>query len=161
MDFGTGAFIGPTLQAPRQIKFVDQFKKTALTIHKLFEQTLKAKVCNIFQAHFLFDCQTCCLLFVFILLLGTDGFTAIRLGRTMVWQESSGLARGLCTVSVTIAITNDNDTKCCTVESQWYKSGSKRSVLLGDRVSSRGASPLITFLLDTLPKDNQIFYPFF
>jgi hypothetical protein len=55
MDFGTGAFIGPTLDAPHQIKFMDQFKKTALTIHKLFEQTLKAKVLREFSgSRFLF-----------------------------------------------------------------------------------------------------------
>lgn len=46
LDFGTGVFIAPTL-LNAATKFTEQFQKTALTIHNLFQRTLKAKV-NIF-----------------------------------------------------------------------------------------------------------------
>lgn len=44
LDFGTGVFIAPTLLSSGP-KFTEQFQKTALTIHKLFQRTLKSKVC--------------------------------------------------------------------------------------------------------------------
>ncbi|XP_057375643.1 protein inturned-like [Daphnia carinata] len=43
LDFGTGVFIAPTL-LNAATKFTEQFQKTALTIHNLFQRTLKAKV---------------------------------------------------------------------------------------------------------------------
>ena len=43
MDFGTGVVIAPTV-IHSGIKFASQFQKTALKIHKLFQQTLKSKV---------------------------------------------------------------------------------------------------------------------
>ena len=43
LDFGTGVFIAPTL-LNAGAKFTEQFQKTSLTIHKLFQRTLKAKV---------------------------------------------------------------------------------------------------------------------
>lgn len=43
LDFGTGVFIAPTLLNVGT-KFTEQFHKTSLTIHKLFQQTIKAKV---------------------------------------------------------------------------------------------------------------------
>lgn len=43
MDFGTGIFIAPPPLSPDN-KFIEQFQKTALNIHKLFQKTLKSKV---------------------------------------------------------------------------------------------------------------------
>jgi len=43
MDFGTGIFIAPPLLNP-DTKFVEQFQKSALNIHKLFQNTLKSKI---------------------------------------------------------------------------------------------------------------------
>ncbi|KAI9554125.1 hypothetical protein GHT06_019397 [Daphnia sinensis] len=43
LDFGTGVFIAPTL-LNAATKFTEQFQKTALTIHSLFQRTLKAKM---------------------------------------------------------------------------------------------------------------------
>lgn len=43
LDFGTGVFIAPTL-LNAATKFTEQFQKTALTIHNLFQRTLKAKM---------------------------------------------------------------------------------------------------------------------
>ena len=43
MDFGTGVFIAPTI-LNAGTKFSEQFQKTCLTIHRLFQRTLKAKV---------------------------------------------------------------------------------------------------------------------
>ena len=43
MDFGTGIFIAPPL-VNAETKFIEQFQKTALGIHKLFQNTLKSKV---------------------------------------------------------------------------------------------------------------------
>ena len=43
MDFGTGVIIAPTI-LNAGTKFSDQFQKTCLTIHSLFQRTLKAKV---------------------------------------------------------------------------------------------------------------------
>ena len=42
MDFGTGIFIAPPPLSPDN-KFIEQFQKTALNIHKLFQKTLKSK----------------------------------------------------------------------------------------------------------------------
>nr|CAH0110389.1 unnamed protein product [Daphnia galeata] len=43
MDFGTGVFIAPTI-LNAGTKFSEQFQKTCLTIHSLFQRTLKAKM---------------------------------------------------------------------------------------------------------------------
>jgi len=43
MDFGTGIFIAPPL-LDSGTRFIEQFQKTALNIHKLFQNTLKSKV---------------------------------------------------------------------------------------------------------------------
>lgn len=43
MDFGTGVFVAPTI-LNAGTRFIDQFQKTCLTIHNLFQRTLKAKV---------------------------------------------------------------------------------------------------------------------
>lgn len=64
MDFGTGAFISPTLPNGGGIKFIDQFKRTALTIHKLFQQTLKAKVLLLFKQPIAYPPLVYCLLCV-------------------------------------------------------------------------------------------------
>ncbi|XP_046649567.1 protein inturned-like isoform X3 [Daphnia pulicaria] len=43
MDFGTGVFVAPTI-LNAGTRFIDQFQKTCLTIHNLFQRTLKAKM---------------------------------------------------------------------------------------------------------------------